>query len=31
MGGVFEGEWTHVYVRLSSFVVHLKLLISQHC
>ena len=25
MGGGFGGEWIHVYVQLSSFVVHLKL------
>ena len=29
MGGEFGGEWIHVYVWLSPFVVHLKLL--QHC
>ena len=29
MGGGFEGEWIYVYVWLSPFVVHLKLL--QHC
>ena len=29
MGGKFRGEWIHVYVWLSSFDVHLKLL--QHC
>ena len=29
MGGEFGGEWTHVYVWLSPFAVHLKL--SQHC
>ena len=29
MGGGFGGEWIHVYVWLSSFVVHLKL--SQNC
>ena len=29
MGGVFGEEWTHVYVWLSPFAVHLKL--SQHC
>ena len=29
MGGGFGGEWAHVYVRLSSLAVHLKL--SQHC
>ena len=29
LGGAFGGEWTHVYVRLSPFTVHLKL--SQHC
>ena len=29
MEGGFEGEWIHVYVRLSPFAVHLKL--SQHC
>ena len=29
MGGEFGGEWTHVYVWLSLFAVHLKL--SQHC
>ena len=29
MGGVFGGEWVHVYVWLSPFTVHLKL--SQHC
>ena len=29
MGGKFRGEWIHVYVWLSSFAVHLKLL--QHC
>jgi len=29
MGGEFGGEWIHVYVWLSPFVVHLKL--SQHC
>ena len=28
-GGEFGGEWTHVYVWLSSLAVHLKL--SQHC
>ena len=28
MGGEFGGEWIHVYVWLSSFAVHLKLLIS---
>ena len=27
-GGEFGEEWTHVYVRLSSFAVHLKL---SHC
>ena len=26
LGGVFEGEWIQVYVWLSSFPVHLKLL-----
>ena len=26
MGGEFGGEWIHVYVWLSPFVVHLKLL-----
>ena len=26
MGGEFGGEWIHVYVWLSSFAVHLKLL-----
>ena len=31
MGGVFGGEWIHVYAWLSSSVVHLKLLIPQHC
>ena len=29
MEGAFGGIWMHVYVWLSSFVVHLKL--SQHC
>ena len=29
MGGEFRGGWTHVYVWLSPFAVHLKL--SQHC
>ena len=29
MGGEFEGEWIHVYVWLSCFAMHLKLL--QHC
>ena len=29
MGVEFGGEWIHVYVWLSPFVVHLKLL--QHC
>ena len=29
MGGEFGGEWTHVHVRLSPFVLCLKL--SQHC
>ena len=29
MGGEFGGEWTHVYVWLSPFAVHLKP--SQHC
>ena len=29
MGGEFGGEWIHVYVWLSPFLVHLKL--SQHC
>ena len=29
MGGEFGGEWIHVYVWLSRFAVHLKLL--QHC
>ena len=29
MGAEFGGEWTHVYVWLSPFAVHLKL--SQHC
>ena len=29
MGGEFGGEWTHVYVWLGPFNVHLKL--SQHC
>ena len=29
MGEEFEGEWIHVYVWPSSFIVHLKL--SQHC
>ena len=29
IGGEFGGEWIHVYVRLSPFIVHLKL--SQHC
>ena len=29
MGGEFGGEWIHLYVWLSSFLVHLKL--SQHC
>ena len=28
MGGEFGGEWTHVYVWLSPFAVHLKPL---HC
>ena len=28
MGGEFRGEWIYVYVWLSSFAVHLKLLIS---
>ena len=31
MGGVFGGEWIHVYVELSPFTVYLKLLISQRC
>ena len=25
IGGEFEGEWTHIYVWLSPFAVHLKL------
>ena len=29
MGGEFRGEWIHVYVWLSPFIVHLKS--SQHC
>ena len=29
MGGEFGGEWIHVYVWLSSFAVHVKVL--QHC
>ena len=29
MGGKFGGEWMHVYVWLSPFAVHLKLL--HHC
>ena len=29
MGGGFEGEWIHVHVRLSPFILHLKL--SQQC
>ena len=29
VGGEFGGEWIHVYVWLSPFTVHLKLL--QHC
>ena len=29
MGAGFEGEWIHVYVRLSPFTVHWKL--SRHC
>ena len=29
MGGEFGGEWTHVYVWLSPFAVHLKR--PQHC
>ena len=29
MGGKVGGGWIHVYERLSTFVVHLKL--SQHC
>ena len=29
IGGEFEGEWIHVYVWVSPFVLHLKL--SQHC
>ena len=29
MGGEFEGEWMHVYIRLDPLTVHLKLL--QHC
>ena len=29
MGGEFGGEWVHVHVWLSPFVVHLRL--SQHC
>ena len=29
MGGEFEGKWMDVYVWLSPFAVHLKLL--QHC
>ena len=29
MGGVFRGEWIHVYVWLNPFAVHLNL--SQHC
>ena len=29
MGGGFEREWIHTYVRLSPFPVHLKLL--EHC
>ena len=30
MGEGFGGEWIHVYVWLSPFTVHLKLL-TQHC
>ena len=26
MGGEFGGEWVHIYVLLSPFAVHLKLL-----
>jgi len=29
MGKKFGGEWTHVYIWLSPFAIHLKL--SQHC
>jgi len=29
VGQGFGGEWTHVYVRLSLFTVHLRL--AQHC
>ena len=29
MRGAFGGEWLHVYVWLSPFAIHLKLL--QHC
>ena len=29
MRGGFREEWTHVYIRLSPFAVHLKL--SKHC
>ena len=29
MEGVSRGEWIHVYVWLSPFVIHLKL--SEHC
>ena len=29
MGGEFGGDWIHVYIWLSPFVVHLKP--SQHC
>ena len=29
MGEGFEGEWKHIYVWLSPFAIHLKLL--QHC
>ena len=29
MGGEFGGEWLHVYIWLSPFIVHLKL--SHHC
>ena len=29
MGGEFGGEWIHVFVWLSPFIVHLKL--PQHC
>ena len=29
MGEGFEGEWIHIYVWLSPFAIHLKLL--QHC